>query len=162
MNITIVQGSILHEEVDAIVCPANSACHMGGEVGGFIKKVGGDEIEEEAISHAPVNVGKAVYTKAGVLKCRFVIHAPTMEEPGQKTDEQAVKHALEAALEIAEELGIRSIAIPGMGTGTGRVDFDEAAKVMFEVLNAHETESLEEVILVDVNEKMVKAWKKYQ
>ena len=162
MIITIHKASILNENCDAILCPANSSGFMGGGVAAVIKQVGGQEIEDEAISEAPINVGKAVATCAGVLRCKHIIHAPTMEMPGERSDETKVKHALEAALELAEELNLHVLAIPGMGTGIGGLDKEESAKAMIQVLKEHRAEALEEVVLVDVDEDMVKAWEKYR
>lgn len=160
MDIVIKHGSILHEECDAIVNPANSSGYMGGGVAEVIKKVGGQEIEDEAISQAPINIGKAIATDAGVLKCRHVIHAPTMERPAERTDETKVCHALQAALELAEELNVHSLAIPGMGTGVGGLEKQEAARIMIQVIKEHQAGFIEEIILVDVDEQMVKQWEK--
>ncbi len=128
--IEVRQGDITEEAVEAIVNPANSYMIMGGGVAGAIKRKGGVEIEREATSKAPVRVGEAIYTRAGRLKAKYVIHAPTMEEPGSPATLDNVRAAVRAALSVAEQLGVNSIAFPGMGTGVGGLDYYEAAKAM--------------------------------
>ena len=132
--VEVWSGDITKLEVDAIVNPANSLLLMGGGVAGAIKRVGGEEIEKEALKYAPIPVGKAVATTAGKLKAKAVIHAPTMERPAMRTSVNKVRAAVKAALECAEEKGYVSIAFPGMGTGVGGVPVSDAARVMVEVI----------------------------
>ena len=157
--IKAVKGDITELECDAIVNPANSLGYMGGGVAGAIKRKGGAEIEKEAVGKAPIEVGKAVATGAGKLRCKYVIHAPTMERPAMKIDAGNVKKATRAALELAKEMGIKRIAIPGMGTGVGGVSYGEAAKAMVEVIKEF-AKDFEEILLVDINDEMVNAWSK--
>ena len=161
MKITIVEGDITNLEVDAIVNAANSYGYMGGGVAGAIKRIGGEEIEIEAVSEAPIPIGSAVITKAGKLKCRYVIHAPTMEQPASLIDVGNVKEATRAALECADENKLKRIAIPGMGTGVGGVPRDKAAKAMIEVIVNFNEKNLEEVMLVDRNKEMVDEFNKF-
>ncbi len=160
MKITILQGDITNLEVDAIVNAANSYGYMGGGVAGAIKRKGGQEIEIEAVSKAPIPIGYAVITKAGRLKCRHVIHSPTMEQPASLIDVGNVKEATRAALECADEAGLKKIAIPGMGTGVGGVPRNKAAMAMIEVITNFNEKSLEEVILIDSNKEMVDEFNK--
>jgi O-acetyl-ADP-ribose deacetylase (regulator of RNase III) len=160
IKIKIVQDDITELDVDAIVNAANSYGYMGGGVAGAIKGKGGEEIEMEAVSQAPILIGHAVITKAGKLRCRHVIHAPTMEQPASLTDVGKIQEAVKAALECADENNIERIAIPGMGTGVGGVLKDKAAKAMLEVIINFEPNSIKEVILVDKDGEMAKAWSK--
>ena len=81
-------------------------------------------------------VGQAIATGAGKLAVDYVIHAPTMEQPAMRTTAEKVRAAVKAALECAEQKGVRAIAFPGMGTGVGGLSPDEAAKVMVEEIKA--------------------------
>lgn len=160
MEVEIKRGSLLEVDADVIVNPANSYGYMGGGVAGVIRRFGGDEIEKEAVSKAPVPVGSAILTTAGKLKFKGVIHAPTMEEPAMKTTEEKVRKATRAALKLADELCFKSVAFPGMGTGVGKVPKDIAARVMVEEIKNFNPVCLEKVILVDLDEEMVEEWKK--
>ena len=159
MKIKVLKGDLTELEVDAIVNPANSLGYMGGGVAGAIKRKGGREIEEEAVKKSPIEVGSAVATTSGKLKCRYVIHAPTMEKPAMRISVDNVRKATRAALELAKDMGIKRIAFPGMGTGVGGVKEEDAAKAMIETIKEY-LDFFDEVVLVDINDKMVNAWKK--
>lgn len=156
--IRVKKGDITKEEVDAIVNPANSLGIMGGGVALAIKKAGGNIIEEEAMKRAPIKVGEAIATVAGKLKCKYVIHAPTMERPAMKTNVEKVKLATRAALKLARELGIKSIAFPAMGTGVGGLSYSDAAKAMIEEFK--EFEDLN-IILVAYDSEALEAFEKF-
>jgi O-acetyl-ADP-ribose deacetylase (regulator of RNase III) len=127
---------------------------MGGGVAGAIKRAGGVEIENEAVSKAPIEVGKAIATIAGSLSCKYVIHAPTMKRPAMSIDVGNVKLATRAALRLAENMRFKSIALPGMGTGVGGVPPREAAKAIVEIAKSFE-DKFEKIILVDRNDEMI-------
>lgn len=128
----VKKGDITEEECDAIVNPANSLGIMGGGAALAIKKKGGEEIEREARAKAPIKLGQAIVTKAGKLKCKYVIHSPTTEKPAQKIPLENVRIATRAALDLAKKLNLRSIALPGMGTGVGGISYEDVAKIMIE------------------------------
>ncbi|NPB06023.1 MAG: macro domain-containing protein [Aquificae bacterium] len=158
MDIKVLKGDLLSVEADAIVNPANSRGLMGGGVAGVIKRRGGEEIEREAVSKAPIPVGSAVLTTAGSLPFKAVIHAPTMEEPASPSDEEKVRKAVRAALELADRECFEVIAFPGMGTGVGGVPKEVAARAMLEEIRSFPAKCLKKVVLVDVDEEMVRAW----
>ncbi len=162
VEIIVAIGDITKVEADAIVNPANSLMIMGGGVAGAIKRAGGFEIEAEARSHAPVPVGEAIATGAGKLRARYVIHAPTMEEPAIKTTIEKVRLAMKAALICAKRLGISSIAFPGMGTGVGGVPLNEAANAMVLELKKHINEgtTLKKVFLIGFTEELASEFKR--
>ncbi|MBW2989803.1 macro domain-containing protein [Candidatus Woesearchaeota archaeon] len=160
MKVTVKQGDITESDADAIVNAANSYGYMGGGVAGAIKRKGGKEIEMEAVSKAPIPVGSAVMTTAGTLRCRHVIHAPTMEQPASRIDVGNVRKSVRAALECAENNKLKRIAMPAMGTGVGRVPFGKAAEAMIKEISGFKGKSLEEVILTDRNKDMVDEFRK--
>ena len=153
MSIIIQKGDLTQTICDAIINPANSYGYMGGGVAGAIKHIGGNEIEKEAILKAPINVGSAVATTAGKLPCKFVIHAPTMKKPAMKIGVENVKLATKAALDLAYKLKLKSVAIPGMGTGVGRVPKKDAAEAIISISKEFE-KKFEKIILIDRNDEM--------
>ena len=160
MPIIVKQGDLTSINCDAVVNPANSFGYMGGGVAGALKRVGGIEIEKEAVKSAPIKVGSAVVTTAGMLTCKYVIHAPTMKNPAMRIGVENVKQATFAALKLAEKLTISSIAIPGMGTGVGGVNPKNAAKEIVKITKKFES-SFETIILIDRNRDMVKYFKEF-
>lgn len=158
--IEVKKASITTLKVEAIVNPANSFGYMGGGVAGIIKKVGGQAIEDEAIEQTPIQIGQAVITCAGDLVCHKVIHAPTMHNPSERTDAHKVLCATKAALELADECGFKSLALPGMGTGIGGLDKKEAAEIMVKAIKDMKFKCVEKIVLIDIDDEMVEAFEK--
>lgn len=131
-TIEIVRGDITKQDVDAIVNAANNHLWMGAGSAGAIVRAGGREIEDEAISQGPIEVGEAVVTGGGDLPARHVIHAAAMGED-LITSADLIRAATENALKRAEELKLASIALPAIGTGVGGFPLDEAARIMLGV-----------------------------
>jgi len=152
VKLEVLKGDITEVNADAIVNPANSLMIMGGGVAGVIKKKGGVEIEKEAMKFAPVPVGEAIVTGGYSLKARYVIHAPTMEKPAMRIGINNAIKAILAALKAAEEMRLKTIAFPGMGTGVGGLSSKEGAdafKVAIQEFIKDESKvSLEKIILV--------------
>jgi len=151
-----VVGDITLLNVDAIVNPANSYMLMGGGLAGVLKRKGGEIIEKEALKHAPVPIGGAVVTSAGKLKAKYIIHAPTMINPGGPTDASCVYKATYAALKKALEHRVSSIAIPGMGTGVGGLEPETAVSSMIRAL----TDVLDQgfsinIYIADLNKEII-------
>jgi len=161
-TIIVTSGDITKLEVDAIINAANSLLIMGGGVAGAILRAGGREIQQEASKKAPVPVGKAVATTAGKLKAKYVIHAPTMERPAMSTSKQNVRLATRGALECARQLGIVSVAFPGMGTGVGGLSVEEAANVMVGEIKSQidSGTSLKKIVLVGFGFDLTEAFEK--
>lgn len=145
MDISVVEGDITTLEVDAIGNAANNHLWMGAGVAGAIKRAGGEEIEREAVAKGPIEVGDAVATGAGRLAARWVIHGAVMGQD-LHTDEEKIRQTTRRCLEVADELGARSLALPAFGTGVGGFPLDECARLMVDVVTAYEAASLEEVV----------------
>jgi O-acetyl-ADP-ribose deacetylase (regulator of RNase III) len=157
MQVHVAKADLTLMPVDAIVNPANSLGIMGGGAAGAIKRRGGDKIQQEAMSCAPIAVGAAVVTTAGRLHARAVIHAPTMEEPGLKIGVENVRRATRAALIAAAHHGFDVIAFPGLGGGGG-VDPDDAARAMVDEIRALRTPKPGTIYLVDMDDGMLGAF----
>ncbi|MCY4614380.1 MAG: macro domain-containing protein [Nitrospira sp.] len=158
MKITCLQGSLLDVEAQVIVNAANSHGLMGGGVAGIIRRAAGSQVEEEARRQAPIPVGQAVLTSGGRTRFAGIIHAPTMPEPAMRIPVENVRLATRAALQLADEHGFVTLAIPGMGTGVGRVRPEDAAQGMVEEIRQFQPRSLQSVMLVDIDPEMVRAW----
>jgi O-acetyl-ADP-ribose deacetylase (regulator of RNase III) len=156
VEIKAFHGDITKLEVDAIVNAANTRLFMGGGVAGAIKRAGGKEIEDEAVAKGPIRIGEAVETTAGKLKAKYIIHSPTMELDF-KTDEKKIRLAVRAALKKADELGLKSMAFPALGTGVGGFPKAKAARMMVEEVKTYidAGTKLKEIILVDINRDQV-------
>ena len=133
--ISVVTGDIARTDVDAIVNAANSELWMASGVAGAIKRAGGDGIEREAVAQGPIEVGDAVATTGGSLTAKWVIHA-AVTGPGRSTDANLIAQATTRALQVADRLGVHSVALPALGAGVGGFDIYACATIM--VGRAHE------------------------
>jgi O-acetyl-ADP-ribose deacetylase (regulator of RNase III) len=128
--ITFVVGDLTAERVDAIVNAANEALAPGGGVCGAIRRAGGDEIFQECSQLGGCATGDAKATGAGRLPARHVIHAVgPVWSGGEAGEPELLASAHRRSLEVAEELGCRTIAFPALSTGIYGYPPDLAAPV---------------------------------
>jgi O-acetyl-ADP-ribose deacetylase (regulator of RNase III) len=145
VKLEVVEGNIAELDVDAIANAANNHLWMGAGVAGAIKRAGGEEIEQEAVAQGPIAVGDAVATSGGRLKARHVIHGAVMGQD-LRTDADLVAQTTRRSLELADELGARSLALPAFGTGVGGFPLAECAEILVREVRAYEPASLERVV----------------
>jgi len=117
-RITFVVDDLTRQEVDAIVNAANEALAPGGGVCGAIYRAGGPEIFDEAATLGGCATGDAKATGAGRLPAKHVIHAvgPVFRD-GLHGEPDELGSAYRRSLEVAAELGCRTIAFPALSTG---------------------------------------------
>jgi O-acetyl-ADP-ribose deacetylase len=144
-ELEVIEGDITALEVDAIANAANNHLWMGAGVAGAIKRAGGEEIEHEAVQLGPIEVGDAVATSAGRLPARWVIHGAVMGRDLQ-TNADLVRRTTESCLQIADDLGAQSLALPAFGTGVGGFPLEECARIMVDAARSHEPRSLRRVV----------------
>lgn len=145
-ELEVVQGDVTRLEVDAVANAANTELRHGGGVALAISRAGGPEVQRESDERAPIGLGDAVETTAGAMPARYVIHAATMELGGP-TSADVIAKATASTLAKADELGLRSVALPAFGTGVGNFPMAEAAKLMVGAARRHPG-ALERVIFV--------------
>jgi len=137
--ITFVIGDLTQQRVDAIVNAANEALAPGGGVCGAIRRAGGDEIFEEAAGLGGCATGDAKATGAGRLPATYVIHAVgPVWSGGEHGEAELLASAYRRSLEVAEELGCRTIAFPALSTGIYGYPPELAAPVAVQAALAYE------------------------
>ena len=135
-RISLREGDITEDAVDAIVNAANSALVLGSGVAGAIREKGGPSIQQECDAIGPIEVGEAVLTTAGELPARYVLHAAGME-PGGSASEASIRSSLRRCFELALEHGCRTLAVPAIGAGVGGFSPQHCAEIMLEEARAH-------------------------
>jgi O-acetyl-ADP-ribose deacetylase len=135
-SIEVREADVTKLDVDAIANAANTELRHGGGVAGAIVRAGGDSIQAESLSKAPIALGEAVETTAGELPSRWVLHAATMEHGGP-TSGDIIRCATASTLAKADELGVRSLALVAFGTGVGGFPVAEAARIEVEEVRRH-------------------------
>lgn len=135
-TITLKQGDITRESVDAIVNAANSSLMGGGGVDGAIHRAGGRAILEECHTLRDTTLpgglptGHAVATSAGNLPARYVIHTVgPVWHGGDNGEPEQLANCYRECLRIADELKLTSIAFPAISTGIYGYPKDAAAKI---------------------------------
>ncbi|MCR1783869.1 O-acetyl-ADP-ribose deacetylase [Nocardioides carbamazepini] len=142
MEIELVQGDITVQEVDAVVNAANRAMRGGAGVDGAIHRAGGPEVLEDCRRRFPhgLATGDAGWTTAGRLPARWVIHVVGPNRHAGETDRSLLTSCYRRALEVADELGARSIAFPLISAGAYGWPQDDAVDAALETLRATPTE----------------------
>jgi O-acetyl-ADP-ribose deacetylase len=157
MEVEVVEADITTVPVDAIANAANDRLWMGAGVAGAIKRAGGAEIEREAVAKGPLEVGDAVATGAGRLSARWVVHGAVMGQD-LRTDAEKIRRTTRRCLEVADEVGAESLALPAFGTGVGGFPAEDSARVMTDVVTAYEPSSLRRVVFAVYGEDVRRAF----
>lgn len=138
--IALQAGDITGVRVDAIVNAANNAFAHGGGVDGAIRRAAGPELSGELRRRYPSGTptGTAVAPDAYALPARWVIHAvgPVWGLGGQdKLD--LLTDAYRNALDVADKLGAKSLAMPAISAGTFGFPIETAADVALRTVRDH-------------------------
>jgi O-acetyl-ADP-ribose deacetylase (regulator of RNase III) len=148
-TLVAVQGDITAQTTDAIVNAANNAMRGGGGVDGAIHRAGGPEILRECIARFPdgLATGDAGWTTGGRLPARWVIHTVGPNHGAGQRDRGLLESCYRRSLEIADELGARSVAFPLISAGIYAWPRRQAITAAIDTIAATPT-SVDEVRLV--------------
>jgi O-acetyl-ADP-ribose deacetylase (regulator of RNase III) len=149
MEITVVEGDITQQRVDAVVNAANRAMRGGGGVDGAIHAAGGPAVLEDCVRRFPdgLATGEAGWTTGGDLPARWVIHVVGPNHRAGETDRALLTSCYRRALEVADELGARAVAFPLVSAGIYGWPKDDAVAAAVETLRSTPTR-VEEARLV--------------
>lgn len=127
-TVALVRGDITTFEAEAIGNAANAALAGGGGVDGAIHRAAGPTLMQDLQRYAGCPTGSAVITHAGDLGARHVIHAvgPRWRDGGHGEPEQ-LSSAYRRTLELAEEAGCSTLALPSISTGIYAFPLEQAA-----------------------------------
>src|SRR3954447_15476085 len=141
MRITVVEVDITRQDVDAVVNAANRAMRGGGGVDGAIHRVGGPAVLEDWVRRFPhgLATGDAGWTTAGDLPARWVIHVVGPNRHAGQTDRSLLTSCYRRALEVADELGARTVAFPLVSAGVYGWPKDDAIACALEVFRSADT-----------------------
>lgn len=144
-EISLVQGDITAEQVDAVVNAANKTLLGGGGVDGAIHSAGGGDILAECrelrSSTYPdgLPTGQAVATTAGRLPARWAIH--TVGPVYSTTNDRSalLTSCYQESLRVADSLGAQSIAFPAISAGAYGWPINDAARLAITAVRGADT-----------------------
>ncbi|MFP2962547.1 macro domain-containing protein [Myxococcus sp. 1LA] len=140
MSVSVVEGDLLDQPVEAIVNAWNRNIIpwwllLPQGVSGAIKRRGGVAPFREVAKAGPMPLGSAVVTSAGRLPFKAIIHVAGINILW-RASERSIQDSVRNALARAREQGLRSVAFPVIGAGSGSFDEARALELMRQVLDA--------------------------
>jgi O-acetyl-ADP-ribose deacetylase (regulator of RNase III) len=140
--IEVVLGDITAETVDAIVTAANESLLGGGGVDGAIHRAAGPRLAAAGAVLAPCDPGDAVVTPAFNLDppVRHVIHTVgPVWEGGGFGEAEVLASCYRRSLQVADQIGARTVAFPAIATGVYGFPADQAARIAVATITATPT-----------------------
>ena len=141
MELTIVQGDITRQEVDAIVNAANRGMRGGGGVDGAIHRAAGPALLADCVARFPYGLatGDAGWTTGGDLAARWVIHVVGPNYGAGEQERSLLTSCYTRALEVADDLGATTLAFPLISAGVYAWPLADAAAAAVETLRSATT-----------------------
>jgi len=155
MDLTVVQGDITAQQVDAVVNAANRAMRGGGGVDGAIHRAGGPAVLEDCIARFPhgLATGQAGWTTGGTLPARWVIHVVGPNWTAGERDRGLLTSCYANALRVADEIGARTVAFPLVSAGVYGWPLADAVDAAVDTLRSTPTQ-VEEARVVAFSPEM--------
>ncbi|MEM7404070.1 MAG: macro domain-containing protein [Pseudomonadota bacterium] len=151
MNLEVVYGDLLEQEVDVIVNAWNRNVIpwwllWPQGVSGAIKKRAGYAPFRELGRMGPIPYGHARLTGAGRLPHKAIIHVAGINLCWVST-ERGVRDSVRQAMALALEYGFQSIALPLIGAGTGGGKAERVQSWMTEELREIEFDGIVRIVI---------------
>jgi O-acetyl-ADP-ribose deacetylase len=140
-RVQAVLGDITAEQVDAVVNAANSRLAGGGGVDGAIHRAAGAaDLHAACAQLGGCQPGDAKATAGFHLPARWIIHTVgPVWSGGRRGEADVLASCYRRSLEVADELGARSVAFPAISTGVYGYPPDLAAEIALRCVTTADT-----------------------
>uniref|UniRef100_A0A8C6U5I6 Macro domain-containing protein n=1 Tax=Neogobius melanostomus TaxID=47308 RepID=A0A8C6U5I6_9GOBI len=169
VEVSVRKADMCKLKVDAVVNSANEGLKHLARLGWALLNAAGPELQRDCDGfikqNGHLNPGQTFVTKSYQLPCKHVIHAvgPRYVENGATLAKFLLKHAVKDSLTQAEKLRCSSVALPAIGSGFMGFPVELCAETIIQAVREfcedpfNQQAVLREVLLVDNNDKTVKA-----
>ena len=140
-RVEAVHGDITAQDTDAIVNAANRQLAGGGGVDGAIHRAAGvSELRAACAALGGCEPGDAKATPGFSLRARWIIHTVgPVWAGGTRGEAEVLASCYRRSLEVADELGARSVSFPAISTGVYGYPPDLAARVAVTTVTTGDT-----------------------
>ena len=166
-TVAVIKGSMMNQDVDAVVNAANVGLKDGGGITGVIFTAAAQGLPDEIAQKYPggTPTGTAVITGGHKLKQPYIIHTPgPVWHGGGSGEAEALASSYRSCLEVADANGLKSVAFCSLSTGIFGYPLDKAApiavKTVYEYLDTHPDTSLERIVFAMFGDDEHKAFEK--
>ncbi len=129
-KITVIQGDITKQQVDAIVNAANTRLLGGGGVDGAIHRAAGSGLLAECRTLNGCKTGEAKITLGYNLPANYVIHTVgPVWQGGNQDEDKLLASCYHQSLILAEKHQLKTIAFPAISTGVYGFTMERAARI---------------------------------
>lgn len=131
--ITYAQGNLLEADAEALVNTVNTVGVMGKGIALMFKETFPENLKayEDACKRGEVQVGRMFVTERHQLMGpKWIINFPTKKHWRHPSKMEWIEEGLQDLKRVIEENGIRSIAIPPLGSGNGGLNWSDVRGVI--------------------------------
>jgi O-acetyl-ADP-ribose deacetylase (regulator of RNase III) len=150
-RLSIIQGNITEQSLDAIVNAANNSLLGGRGVDGAIHRVAGPRLLEECRTLGGCETGAAKITKGYNLPAKWVVHTVgPVWHGGSHGEDKLLAGCYKSCFTLAKQYKITTIAFPSISTGVYGYPVEQASRIALKAIqNAlRENPSLQRVVVV--------------
>lgn len=136
--IHLVSGNLLEAQTEALVNTVNCVGVMGKGIALQFKQAFPNNFKEyaRACEKGEVRIGKMfVHSTGSMFLPKYIVNFPTKRHWKAKSRIEDVESGLKDLVRIVKDLGIKSIAIPPLGSGLGGLNWAEVRSRIMDALD---------------------------
>ena len=129
--IHLVSGNLLEAETEALVNTVNCVGVMGKGIALQFKQAFPDNFKDyaQACDKGKVRMGRMfVYRTDRMFHPKYIINFPTKRHWKAKSRLEDIELGLKDLMRVIKDLGIKSIAVPPLGSGLGGLNWEEVKR----------------------------------